>query len=518
MKRYREYMKEGITLSKVCLKNNGIFKYYIYCFLSVLFNITFFLAPYAGVSKYEIKNQIKKNKGITLSTLFRGLDNNNYSKLLVANIIKVGMFFGAFLIIGALAGISYTLGLGISMMTKSNSVMAAYFTIPFSIVLLIFLLAIPFIQGPNAYIANKYNNMSASGIVYNSFNTYKKGGKLINFLFMISNYLPRIIYALLAYLISYGIGYAYARGNGANAGNGLMMIIAILFIIIYLIVAPLISLIHIIAKTELLDDIVIDNYNNDLINNYSSDNIKRIKILKHNKQKSYNLLFADADKYMNNPSYINTLNELETKEENKTIEEKVPEKIDNQVVEEKELENQNNDSLNEKDVIEDLNESQVNEEIVEKAQDDMAEEQIFEEKTEEVQEDIVEESVEYAHDEVGLEPEEEVKEVTDASEVIVEEVIEEPIVEEKPKRRGRPKKVETQTTEEVAQSEALADEEVLVDNQGEEIEEVIYVDEDGNEISPDEIEEVVVEEEESEDSQEDEIDAFLKSIPSKKEE
>ena len=113
MKKYKEYMKEGITLSKTCLRQNGLFKYYIYSFLSMILTLTIFLAPFSGVAKYEIKNQVRKNKGIVLTTMFRGCDNKGYSKLLAANLLKGFMYAAAFLAI-AFAGFAvYMLGVGV---------------------------------------------------------------------------------------------------------------------------------------------------------------------------------------------------------------------------------------------------------------------------------------------------------------------------------------------------------------------------------------------------------------------
>lgn len=491
MKKYKEYMREGITLSKVCLRKNGFFKYYIYYFLSLFLSLTLFLEPFAGVSKYELKNQIKQNKGMTISTLFRGTDDGRYSKLLVANILKTFIFLGVIIVIGIAGFLLYLLGFGVVNAANFKTQVAIYFTIPAMIVLAIFLIIIPYICGPNAYLINRFKHLTSTGILYNSFNTFKEGGRKVAFLIDLTTMLPKLILIAIAYFASYGIGRALNAPK--NPGYGIFLIIIFIFAIIYLLIAPLLSLIHRIAKTELYDDIICDRYFDDIHATNPNDNIRRIKILKHNKQKSYKLLFDDSNRYMDMPSYINSLNEIKEEKEEKI------EANDEDIVEDKE------DTV--ADILKDMENEEINKEsLTTKPQikDPIApstlsleekEDKIIDSDIDNLELDNNQEEIE--EDEV-LDKEDGIQE--SANDEVVEESQASKIVEE---------------SQEVTEEPQYEKEEIIDDE-----EQVIYVDEDGNEIPADEIEfvEEEVEDESLVSNEVDDFDEYVKNEIKEKEE
>lgn len=212
------------------------------------------LYPIFSMMGFELSDQsLRKNNIHILHSVENIEEPKTYFTYCIAGLIKLAIFLGCILIIGAIGGLLFLLGIGIYRINPDESLLMLpyFFMAPAAILLIAFLLYFPFLQSSIGYVLNVDPELKAAHVLFNSFDTYKNGGKLHAFIYHLWGYgILGVILGLFSLISSLAMR--------SNFGLGLVLIL--LFILIFLAIAPFFSLSHKNMMTLLYQDIVNDKY------------------------------------------------------------------------------------------------------------------------------------------------------------------------------------------------------------------------------------------------------------------
>ena len=523
MKTFMENFKIARILTKKALKKEGFVKYYIYYFMHIIFSLGFFLSPFL-VSKWKLASEIKEENNISITGLFEPVSGKGYFHLLVANVIKFAIFLGVFLLISLIGALLFFLGYGIAFFDNGriNFLIPILFTIPAALFLLVLILGLPFINVPNSYVVNNYPALTPGRILKYSFYSMKNGGKILMLKTLLFEYVTKVLYLAIAI----GLPILLLNVIKGYVGVGLMFVLISIFLAIYLYIGPIISLISLLIRSNIYDEVVFVKNSNKLteININNED----IVINNNSKQETLNSLFKIEKKIDSTPSYQNTLSDL-NKEEAKKKKVAEPEIIENNVDEIEEIKeekivqqetnynsNINNDIVHneyknsilddDKNELEKLKEEKFDEEI-----------ELVEEKNE--QEEIIED---VKDDVKEIDSNIHQEESTDINENVDEEI---ELVEEKIEDNQEVESSNIESSNEQEEDEIeLVELEEIVDGKEESTltndkvdEEIELVEETKNEEILDDQQEEIITKEEDNPQNEDELEEYLNNIPEKEE-
>lgn len=573
MKDFIKYFKLTNLLVKKAIKKEGLIKFYLYYIMKILFSFSIFLSPFR-VSEWALAHEIKdEDCNISLTGLFESATGKGYFHLLIANIIKLAIFLGILILIALFGGIMYLIGFGIYYSnTSTEAYFPFFFLIPSGILAIILFILLPFISAPNSYIVNKYPTLTPGRVLKYSFYAFKNGGRKKMLLVILLEYITKLLFLGLGTLLSM-LPLLIMRNY---IGLGITIIIGAIALALYLIIAPKITLISILMRSDIYDEIVFVKNSNKI----TEINISEHDILVRNDNgEVLNSLFKIEKKIDISPSYQNSLDEnIENKRKKDKQKEKelkiAQQELDNkkddvlvdnnqdnidsvesEPIENNDIENieyQNNTLLKEE-----TEETTVLEELQEEQAEDIKEPEIEEIVKEEVepQEEVVQENEEpevtetqneediiqeeptqeetEVQDEAPVENEDSQEETTDVNDLGPEEVLdtqtEENTItetEEPIESNAESEKIDVETNivensvEEVIEStqeeqveETTLEPEALEDNK----EDVIQEESQVEEINELEVKEEVLEKNESEVNPDQELEDFLNSIPEKDE-
>ncbi len=485
MKAFMENFKIARIQSKKSLRKEGLVKFYLFYFVRIIFSLSVFLSPFL-VSKWRLASEIKDENRISITGLFEPVSGKGYGHLLSANIIKRAIYLAILLVIVLFGGLLYCLGLGIAVINPRSAganLIPILFTIPAALFLLMLIIAIPFIAVPNSYITNSYPALTPGRILKYSFYSLKNGGRGLMFKTLIFEYLSKILYlggfGFLAYL-------PFMLMNN-NVGLGITIILGVIFLGLFLYIDPIISLIALLIKSNIYDEIVFVKNSNKLTEiNINTNDI----VIKNDKQETLNSLFKIEKTKDQSPSYQSSLDD-NIKNEPK---ENHP-KLDNMKV----VTDYKDDSLEEFEEIEEVNEANGIPSV-----DDF---------TEEVKEPEVQPEPEKALEPEAIEPKEEKPEddplaLSEEDEAIFKEYYNEDGTE----------KTQTPEPKEVIEEPQAPEPEETIENPVEEEKtpepEKVLEPQEETELEEVELEEI--EEEPKDEASDDELEALLNSIPEAK--
>ncbi len=510
MKTFKENFKLTNVLVKKVIKKEGLIKYYLYYIMKVLFFFSIFLSPFM-VSKWKLAKEIKEEDNISITGLFESATDKGYFHILVANLIKLAIFISIFIVIAVFGGVLYLIGYGIYYAnTSTSSMFPFFFLIPAGVLSLIVLIALPFINVPNSYIGNDYSSLTPGRILKYSFYAFKNGGKRMMFKILLFEWLTKLLYLG----ITAGIIVTILFTVNSYIGVGISIIVGAILIGIYLVIAPRITLISTIMKSNVYDEIVFVKNSNKLSEiNFTENDI----IIKTEKGETLKSLFKIESTKNDIPSYENTL------EENiKNVPKPEPIEVPDEEIEELADLPLDEENVNDEEVItepEEINEDsqeETNIEANEERNDDIQveEPQEVEEVNEVVSEEPKEEEPEPVVEEI---PEEEVQE----EETPVEEVVENEVPAEEPVQEETEVQTEPQAEvveESQKENNSSSDDEDLdallnsIPEKGsqDELDSLIEG------IPEEELEAILnIDEEKKEETSDEDLDAILDSIPEK---
>ena len=482
MKAFMENFKIARIQSKKSLRREGLVKFYLFYFARIIFSLSIFLSPFL-VSKWRLASEIKDENRISITGLFEPVSGKGYGHLLSANIIKRAIYLAILLVIVLFGGLLYGLGLGIAVINPRSAganLIPILFTIPAALFLLMLIIAIPFIAVPNSYITNSYPALTPGRILKYSFYSLKNGGRGLMLKTLLFEYLSKILYlggfGFLAYL-------PFMLMNN-NVGLGITIILGVIFLGLFLYIDPIISLIALLIKSNIYDEIVFVKNSNKLTEiNINTNDI----VIKNDKQETLNSLFKNEKSTNKRASYQSSLDENKKNEPKPKL---------------------NNKLIAEDIIFEEIKDEDEVLEEVDEAKDDIPSVDDF---TEEVKESEVQPEPEKAQEPEAIEPKEEKPEddplaLSEEDEAIFKEYYNEDGTEKT--QTPEPKDVIENPVEE----EKTPEPEKVLESQEETELESLDAEPELEEVELEEIEE----EPKDEASNDDELEALLNSIPEAK--
>ena len=326
MQSFKESLFIARTTSNEAIKRDGRGKYYLFFLMNILFSTSILLTPFQ-VSKWEIVNEIRKGNKISITSGYNSIYGKGYGSLLQANVIKRIIFYSLIFVILLFALILFLLGYGVYYLSNITEYFTVFlWLIPAGILLIMVLIIYPYINVSNSYIFNKYPTMPPSKVLKLSFYSLKNNGKkrllLINLLELgikIGFILPFILIALITSLVS----------KEAYISIGIFSIMGSIALVVSFLFYPRISLIALIMRAELFDEIVVVRNSNkfnatfDFDIDYDGNNQSTLK-------KIFDIEEVDDNK---TPSYQKHLDDLTKNDKPNTSE-----KIEDEGIESKEAE------------------------------------------------------------------------------------------------------------------------------------------------------------------------------------
>ncbi len=497
MKAFMENFKIARIQSKKSLRREGLVKFYLFYFVRIIFSLSIFLSPFL-VSKWRLASEIKDENRISITGLFEPVSGKGYGHLLSANIIKRAIYLAILLVIVLFGGLLYWLGMGIAVINPRSAganLIPILFTIPAALFLLMLIIAIPFIAVPNSYITNSYPALTPGRILKYSFYSLKNGGRGLMLKTLLFEYLSKILYlggfGFLAYL-------PFMLMNN-NVGLGITIILGVIFLGLFLYIDPIISLIALLIKSNIYDEIVFVKNSNKLTEiNINTNDI----VIKNDKQETLNSLFKIEKSTNKRASYQSSLDENKKNEPKPKL---------------------NNKLIAEDMIFEEIHDEDEVLEEVDEAKDDIPSVDDF---TEEVKEPEVQPESEKAPEPEAIEPAEEPKEEKPDDDPLALSEEDEAIFKEYYNEDGTEKTQTPEPKEDIEEPQAPEPEETIENpvevEKTPEPEKVLEPQEETELESLDaepELEEVELEEIKEEPKKEvsdDELEALLNSIPEAK--
>lgn len=255
-KGFKKYYKEGFKSSLKALKGFGIFKYQLLMLINLLGTILIFPRPLVSLVNVRVIKNTRINKKISITNSLQSFDHPiSFWSLMISKIMTFVLFLGIVLLIALLTSILFFFGLMISTFIGDNGLTAILFSVPGGILLLAFLISIPYIYIPVKYVVDSNPQITFSKTMYNALYSLKQGGKRTIFL----NGL--VFYSILA-----GIGticFMFTALAFSFLPPELMGIAALVLAIMtatFIFVMPMFSLTYSIVKQNLYEDLLVDTY------------------------------------------------------------------------------------------------------------------------------------------------------------------------------------------------------------------------------------------------------------------
>ena len=420
---FKIYFKEGKKASASTLKNKGNYiRFYTFLMVKLLSLVFIPLYSLARLAQVRLTKSVKDDNEIEFTKSLKSSDSfKNFWTIYLADGFKLLYILGNILVITLATGILYAVGFGleqfiISQMRNFNVMISVLFAIPGALVLVIYLLTLPFKYVPNAHIVDSSSeDVGASKVLYYSFNALKKTGKKTLFV----SYLLELLFNLLYFVV---VLVVYLILNEIFILE-LTVFVVILLALPYFYVFPKIALTFSVARYCLYEDVVYDQ----LIANKKVSGIAIKDVTTKNvatPKQMLNHIFSNED---SEETEIAKMSALLNMKNLYKVEEKTPEQIKKET-EEKILATPIDefDLTIEKSVEEVVEELPVFEEAAEEVVEELP---VFEEAVEEVVEElpVFEEAIEEVVEELPVfeEAAEEVVEELSVYEEATEEVVEE---------------------------------------------------------------------------------------------
>ena len=279
MQNFKESLFIARTTSKEAIKRDGRGKYYLFFLMDLIYCFNILLTPF-HVSKWEIANEIRKGNKISITNGYNSIYGKGYGSLLQANIIKRVIFFSLMLVILIFGAVLFLVGYGVYYLSNSNNFIAVFFwLIPAALLLIMALVIYPYIHVSNAYIFNRYPNISPSKVLKLSFYSLRNNGK--RRLFAINMLEFGAKFGILLPFIIIGVIVSVANSN-LFITIGIFSLMGALALVFSFIFYPRISLIALIMRANLFDEIVVMTNSNkfnatfDFDIDYDGDNKKAL--------------------------------------------------------------------------------------------------------------------------------------------------------------------------------------------------------------------------------------------------
>ena len=252
-KTFKQYYKESYQCAKQALKGIGKLKYYVYLLMRLLAIVFPFALPVVSLMGVRIMENINKNKKIDFSESLKASDQPiSYWNHFLVTAIQYLIAFAIIIVIALITYALYLFGLMLCYAIRLNAVLIPIlFAAPGAIALLAFIIAIPYIVIPVAYVINENPKLSCSKVFYNSIVGLRIYGKKIVFL----NYLMPILHLLLLALLCCSGSIVLSFVNHYYS-----ILLLIIGIVLFLIFSPRTIVTAMCVKQNLFKDLLQDTY------------------------------------------------------------------------------------------------------------------------------------------------------------------------------------------------------------------------------------------------------------------
>ena len=421
-KGFKRYYKEGFKSSLMALKGFGIFKYQFLMLINLLGTILIIPSPIVSLVNVRVIKNTRITKKISITNSLQSFDHPiSFWSLMISKIMTFVLFLGIVLLITLLTSILFSFGLMISSFINDTGLTAILFSVPGGLLLLAFIISIPYIYIPVKYVVDSNPQITFSKIMYNALYSLKQGGKRTVFL-----------NALVFYSILVGIGGicslipALAFSFLSKELIGIAFLLVALMISVFIFVMPMFSLTYSIVKQNLYEDLLVDTYcgvkeltginpkimkkarkNGDIASLFDTIDYDDF-IVEEDEEEAEDQLFID--------DYLTSNSSNQMEEEIKTDQEE-PKVLNEELLSDEKMENSNKESALE-DSIDEVISKTSNEEKLEKSNEESA------------LEDSIDEVMSMTSNEEKLEQSDEESAIEDS----IDEVISKTSNEEKPKK------------------------------------------------------------------------------------
>lgn len=258
LKKYRVYFKEGYQVSKKVLKNKGnLMRYYLIYLIDLLGTVLFPMKPITSIGVYRTLKTAVKGEDLSISKSVVGADSyKTYWSLSWAAVLKFMMLLAGIVLLAIPTAGLFFLGYGIYNATNYKAEILPYiFGLPGAIAIVVFMFVVFFATVPLPYIVDGNLSIRTSRALYTSVNAFKFGGRGTYILIEITKFFLSIVYIALAFFIT------LLLSELVNGQFYLLVLMLCIFVFLGLYIAFItrINLAFDIAKVNLLDDVLYDN-------------------------------------------------------------------------------------------------------------------------------------------------------------------------------------------------------------------------------------------------------------------
>ena len=254
---FKAYFKEGKKAAASTLKNkNNYFRFYMFLMVKILSIVLIPFYSLVRLAQVRLVKSVKDDNDIEFTKTIKSSDTfKNCWTVYISDGFKLMYVLGNILVIilgtGVLFGIGFALEQFIlTQMRFFNVMLSVFFAIPWAVVLLIYLLLLPFKYVPNAYIVDSNDEVPASKVLYYSFNALKKTGKKTLFLSYLIEFLFNGLFIATLALIAVILDLVFI--------TELVVLITVVLSVSYIFIYPRISLIFAVFRYCLYEDVVYD--------------------------------------------------------------------------------------------------------------------------------------------------------------------------------------------------------------------------------------------------------------------
>ena len=257
LKKYRVYFKEGYQASKNTLKNKGNFlRYYLIYLIDLLGTVLFPLKPITSMAVYRMLKMGASGNDFSIIKASASADNpKSYWSLMWAVVLKFMMVLAGVLVLAIITVALFFLGSSINIaFPNTMSILPFLISAPGAICAVAFLLVVIFTTMPLSYIINNNLSIGTSRALHKSVNAFKHGGKKQYIAILITKALLSIVYYAVGVIITIILINSFRY----EFENLILMLCIIVFVSVYIIFITKINLAFDFAKINLLDDVLYD--------------------------------------------------------------------------------------------------------------------------------------------------------------------------------------------------------------------------------------------------------------------
>lgn len=275
---FNYYFREGVKSSaKALFRNKNYLRYFVYFIMEILSRLFLIFGPIFDLANVRQGSLIWKRRRIDVSQSFRNAGNpHSVWTYVLTVLVESLMFLAGILLIGVFTALLAAVGYGISQIASNpdSKLFIGIFSVPGAALLLVYLVIMPLILAPTAYIIAENPGIGVGDTLSICFNTMKANGKWTLFLSM---FIPALIKGLCAVALCLSTYFLWDALKDSDYSVLVIVLWGIITLSGYAIVAPIFTLASRSATHHLFQDIMLDKIG-------GSKTVKGINIKKCNGQ------------------------------------------------------------------------------------------------------------------------------------------------------------------------------------------------------------------------------------------